>query len=66
VFRDVLSITIRDPVHSVEEDRYITVGRSDRGRTLVVVHSDLGETIRVISARRATRRERREYEQGRP
>ena len=66
MFRDVLSITIRDPVHSVEEDRYITVGRSDRGRTLVVVHSDLGETIRVISARRATRRERREYEQGRP
>lgn len=66
VFRDVLSITIRDPVHSTEEDRYITIGRSDRGRTLVVVHSDLGETIRVISARRATRRERREYEQGTP
>jgi hypothetical protein len=66
VFRDVLSATIRDPLHSLEEDRYITIGRSDRGRTLVVVHSDLGETIRVISARLATPRERREYEQGPP
>ena len=66
VFKDVLSATIRDPLHSIEEDRYITIGRSDRGRTLVVVHSDLGETIRVISARLAIRRERREYEQGQP
>ena len=66
VFRDVLSATIGDPLHSTEEDRYVTIGRSERGRTLVVVHSDFGETIRVISARRATRRERREYEQGTP
>jgi len=66
VFRDALSVTIRDPLHSTEEDRYITIGRSDRGRTLVVVHLDLGETMRVISARRATRGERTEYEQGTP
>lgn len=66
VFRDALSVTISDPLHSREEERYVTIGRSDRGRTLVVVHSDVGETIRLISARRATRRERRDYEEGTP
>lgn len=64
VFRDVLSVTISDPLHSAEEGRFVTIGRSDRDRTLVVVHSEVGETIRVISARLATRRERREYEEG--
>ena len=64
VFRDVLSVTISDPLHSTEESRFLTVGRSDRDRTVVVVHSELGETIRIISARPATRHERREYEEG--
>ena len=64
VFRDVLSVTISDPLHSTEESRFLTVGRSDRDRTVVVVHSEVGETIRIISARPATQRERREYEEG--
>ena len=64
VFRDILSVTISDPLHSTEESRFLTVGRSDRDRTVVVVHSEVGETIRIISARPATRRERREYEEG--
>jgi uncharacterized DUF497 family protein len=64
VFRDVFSITISDPLHSAEESRFVTIGRSARDRTLVVVHSEVGETIRIISARLAARRERREYEEG--
>ncbi len=63
VFRDILSVTISDPLHSTEESRFVTIGRSDRDRTLVVVHSDFGETIRIISGRLATRRERKEYEE---
>ncbi|MBI4478687.1 MAG: BrnT family toxin [Acidobacteria bacterium] len=53
-----------DPLHSSEESRFITIGRSAPGRTLVVVHSEAGEAIRIISARIATRRERRKYEEG--
>ena len=64
VFRDVLSVTISDPLHSTEEKRFATIGRSDRDRTLVVVHSEVGEAIRIINARLATRRERRVYEEG--
>ncbi len=64
VFRDVLTVTISDPIHSIEESRFVTIGRSDRDRTVVVVHSEVGETIRIISARLATRRERRKYEEG--
>ncbi len=64
LFRDVLSVTISDPLHSTEESRFVTIGRSRRDRTPVVVHSEVGETIRIISARLATRGERREYEEG--
>ena len=63
VFRDVLSVTISDPLHSTEESRFVTIGRSDQDRTLAVVHSDFEETIRIISARLATRPERKEYEE---
>ena len=66
VFRDVLSVTISDPLHSAEEGRFVTIGQSDRSRTLIVVHSEGGEAIRIISARVATRRERIEYEEGTP
>ena len=63
VFADRLSATIHDPLHSSEtEDRFITVGQSNRNRLLVVVHCDHDSSIRVISARQATRRERRVYE----
>jgi uncharacterized DUF497 family protein len=62
-FLDPLSITILDPDHSGREDRFVLVGQSSSGRLLAVVHTDRGDAIRLISARRATRRERRTYEQ---
>ena len=64
VFADLLSITITDPDHSVGEHRLITLGMSHRQRLLVVVHTETGDRIRIISARRATRHEQRSYEQG--
>jgi hypothetical protein len=63
VFDDPLSLTIPDPEHSLLEDRYVTIGTSARNRILVVVHSDQGDNIRIIGARRATRRERHSYEE---
>ena len=63
VFRDIFSVTISDPLHSTAESRFVTIGRSDQDRTLAVVHSDFEETIRIISARLATRPERKEYEE---
>ena len=63
VFADTLSSTFADPDHSVEEDRYVTIGMSDRGRVLIVSHTDRGDRLRIISARLATRRERNAYEE---
>ena len=62
---DPLSTTFPDPDRAHEEHRQITIGMSERGRILVVAHVDQGETVRIISARRATRRERRFYEEDR-
>ena len=56
---------IYDPVHSEDEDRYIALGESQRRRLLVVVFTDRDDRIRIISARVATRPERRNYEKGR-
>jgi uncharacterized DUF497 family protein len=64
IFGDPLSLTIPDPQHSEEEDRFVTLGESNRKRFLVVVSTDRGDAIRIISARVATRRERKEYEEG--
>jgi len=64
VFGDTLSRTIDDPLHSEEEDRYIIIGQSIRGRLLVVVHTVRGDNIRIISARIPTPIERKEYEKG--
>ncbi len=64
VFGDTLSVTIPDPLHSVGEDRFVTLGVSFRKRLLAVVHADRGEMVRIISARLATRRERETYEEG--
>jgi uncharacterized DUF497 family protein len=64
VFADPLSKTISDPLHSGEEDRFVIVGESASGHTLVVVHTQRGENIRIISARNATARERKDYERG--
>jgi uncharacterized DUF497 family protein len=63
-FGDPLSITVHDPDHSEIETRYVLVGQSFSGRLLVVVHSELKGGIGLISARGATPRERRTYEQG--
>ena len=62
--RDTLSVTGRDPDHSVDEERYITFGRSSNGRLLFVSHAERGSKIRIISAREATRGERKLYEEG--
>ena len=64
VLDDPLSTTFPDPDHSVDEQRYLTIGASLSGRILVVAHADRGETVRLISARPATSTERRFYEQG--
>jgi len=63
VFGDPLSTTFPDPDHSLAEQRYVTVGMSADRRLLVVAHTEHGDSIRIISARRATRRERRWYEE---
>jgi uncharacterized DUF497 family protein len=60
---DPLSQTIDDPLHSEDEERFILIGRSIQGRLLVIVHTDRGERIRIISARLATKRERLRYEE---
>ena len=65
-FGDPRSISIPDPDHSRDETRFLLIGRSTRGRVLVVVHAERDESeIRLISARPASRRERRFYEEDR-
>jgi uncharacterized DUF497 family protein len=64
VFGDPLSITIADPDHSSEEQRFIDIGASSRGRLLVVVYTERGANIRIISCREATPAERKRYEEG--
>ncbi|HEX7219642.1 MAG TPA: BrnT family toxin [Burkholderiales bacterium] len=62
VFGDALAVTVTDPDHSLGEERFITVGQSSSGQLLVVCHTELGDTIRIISARRASAHERKDYE----
>ena len=62
VFGDPFGITVYDPDHSEQEDRFITIGWSAAGRLLIVAHPDRGARIRILSARQLGRRERREYE----
>jgi uncharacterized DUF497 family protein len=65
VFADLLSRTIPDPLYPHDEGRFIIVGESAAGRTFVVVHTHRGEAVRIISARKTTPHERRDYEQER-
>ena len=64
VFADPLSRTILDPLHCEDEERLVILGQSGLQHTLVVVHTYRGAVIRIISARPATSRERRDYERG--
>ena len=64
VFGDPLSLTIPDLLHSEDEERFVILGESGLQHVLIVVHIYRGEVIRIISARMATSRERRDYERG--
>lgn len=64
VLDDTLSTTFPDIEHASLEPRFLTIGLSSRRCLLVVAHTEEGELVRIISARRATRRERRFYEEG--
>lgn len=63
VFGDWLAITIEDPLHSDDENRLIIIGKSDYLNTLVVVHVERSEAIRIVSARPATKNEQNIYEE---
>lgn len=64
VFADPLSLTGFDPGHSDDEDRFITMGTSVAGRLLVVSHTERDDNVRIISSREASRKERKDYEDG--
>jgi len=64
ILGDPLSVTFDDPDHSADEDRYIIVGNSDRGRLLMVAHTERGDRIRIISVRELGPGERTHYETG--
>ncbi len=55
-FKDTLSLTVYDPLHSEEEDRFITIGNSCKNRLLIIVHTVRGIKIRIINARKATKK----------
>jgi len=62
-FGDVLSLTIEDPLHSKDENRFILIGKSIALNTLVVVHLEHRDAIRIISVRKATKHEQKAYEE---
>ena len=64
VFLDPLASTFSDPDHSVEEAREITIGHTARHGLIFVAHCQRGDRIRIISARKVTKLERRQYEEG--
>lgn len=64
IFHDPHIATMHDPDHSEDEDRYLGLGYSSQGRVLVVCYTERGDNIRLISCRKATRRERKIYEKG--
>ena len=61
-FKDTLSLTVYDTLHSEDENRFVLIGSSHRDRLLVVVLTERGERIRIISARKAKKKERQQYE----
>lgn len=63
VFTDPLSTTFPSEEHSESESRFLTIGESASGQLLVVAHTEEDDMIRIIGARKATRRERKFYEE---
>ena len=66
-FDDEFSLTVPDPIHSIDEERFVLIGRTSRDRVVVVAFTEDGEnidTVRIISARVADRGERHDYEEG--
>jgi len=63
VFGDDLAITVPDPDHSKDEERYITIGWSNQRRLLMISHTDRDERIRIINARELTKTKRKTYEE---
>jgi uncharacterized protein len=63
IFNDPWLMTYPDPDHSNDEERYVSIGHSERGRALVVVHTEREARLRIITCRRATPAERRFYEE---
>jgi len=62
-FGDELSITIEDPLHSDNENRLVLIGKSINQKTIVVIHLEKTDSIRIISARKATKKEYKFYEE---
>ena len=63
-FRDPLAVTAPDLTHSSDEYRLVTFGLSSKGKLLTISHTERGESIRIITARRSTKQERKIYEEG--
>ena len=64
VFKDPLFIDFYDPDHSEDEERYLIVGKSNQGNLLIVSYTERESSIRIISARKVTKAERKVYEEG--
>ncbi len=64
MFGDPLAVTIDDPDHSHEEQRFLTTGLSQRQRLIIVAHTDREGRVTVISAREVTSAERKQYDSG--
>jgi uncharacterized DUF497 family protein len=61
IFHDPMFITVIDQEHSSDEERYITIGLSSDGRLLIIAHTDREGQVRIISARKATKKEEQFY-----
>ncbi|MGC2238479.1 MAG: BrnT family toxin [Pyrinomonadaceae bacterium] len=64
IFDDPMQISLSDSAHSFDEQRFVTIGTSDQNRLLIVAHTFRDGKIRIITARKPTRRERKNYEEG--
>lgn len=64
IFDDPLQVSVNDPDHSFDEYRFITIGMSEKNRLLIVAHTFRDDKIRIITARKPARRERKDYEEG--